>query len=354
MSLRFSLQRRLDDFTLTAAAEIETGTVSGVFGQSGAGKTSLLRCLCGLDAATGNIWLDETSVQTPERQLPPHRRGIAFVSQVDSLLPHLTVAGNLHFAEKRAGRKSQTSSHSLATLLGIEHLLHRRPLDLSGGETRRVTIARALLSAPHLLLLDEPLTGLHGEAREQLMTAITSVQREAGISILWVSHDIHELAHVADSLLVMERGLVVSQGPISTVLCDVNTRLGREAGAVWDCHFVSEADNLLELATDSVRLRLPRPSGFDARPSGHPHRLYIPAAAVSITLQPAEHSSILNILPVTVCNIGECTQGQALVKLDTGAAPMLARISEHSLHALKLKPGLQAWAQIKAVSLING
>ena len=156
---RFLLAR--PGFTLDVDLDLPARGVTALFGPSGSGKTTLLRCLAGLERAPcaflsvgGEIWQDDT------RWLPTHQRPLGYVFQDASLFAHLTVLGNLRYGMRRTGEAPRVSLEHAIELLGIGHLLERRPERLSGGELQRVAIARVLALSPRLLLMDEPLAAL--------------------------------------------------------------------------------------------------------------------------------------------------------------------------------------------------
>jgi len=194
------------DVDLTAAAR-----VTAVFGASGAGKTSLLEIVAGLRRpAAGRVLLNGRVLDDAGAgmHLPPRRRRVGYVPQDDTLFPHLSVAANLGYA--RAASPAATAR--VADVLELGPFLSRRPAGLSGGERRRVALGRALLSSPEVLLLDEPLTGLDAPLKERVLTYLVRVRDEFAIPTLYVSHAPDEVFALADAVLVLERGRVVTRG----------------------------------------------------------------------------------------------------------------------------------------------
>ena len=204
----------LDEFHLR---EIELDVAPGeyfvILGPTGAGKTVLLETIAGLhQLGKGCILIDGEDV-TP---LPPERRGIGFVYQDYALFPHLDVAGNIGFGLKLRGTGRDDVEERVAAisrLLSIEHLLHRDPGTLSGGEQQRVALARALVVEPRLLLMDEPLSALDPGMREGLQRELARVQRELGTTTLHVTHDFEEAVALGDRIGVMNEGRIVQVGP---------------------------------------------------------------------------------------------------------------------------------------------
>jgi molybdate transport system ATP-binding protein len=167
-TIEAAFTHRISDFTLDVNLSLPSRGVTVLFGPSGSGKTTLLRCLAGLEEAQhGELSCGDEVWQSGAIFVPTHRRPIGYVFQEASLLPHLSVEGNLHYALKRAGAGGldDAAQQQVLTLLGIEDLRARRPEQLSGGERQRVAIARALMTRPRLLLMDEPLASLDKNAK---------------------------------------------------------------------------------------------------------------------------------------------------------------------------------------------
>lgn len=178
-----------------------TARVTGLFGPSGAGKTSLLDVIAGLRRSTGRIELDGRRLD----DLPPHLRGIGYVSQENALFPHMTVARNIRY-----GAGERDIDH-VVEVLEIAHLLRRGVTSLSGGEQKRVALARALVVEPRLLLLDEPMAGLDRPLRSRIMEFLLRIRDDFAVPMLYVTHDAEELGQIAEETVVIEEGRVVDQ-----------------------------------------------------------------------------------------------------------------------------------------------
>ncbi len=203
----------LDEFHLREInLDVAAGEYFVVLGPTGGGKTVLLETIAGLHQPDkGRIMLDGEDVT----DAPPERRGIGFVYQDYMLFPHLNVAGNIAFGLKLRRMARETIEEQVTTisqLLGIDHLLHRRPGTLSGGEAQRVALARALVVEPRLLLLDEPLSALDPETREGLQRELARVHRELGTTTVHVTHDFEEAVALGDRIAVVNEGRVVQVG----------------------------------------------------------------------------------------------------------------------------------------------
>ena len=194
---------RLDwpGFSLDVDLALPGRGVTALFGHSGSGKTTLLRCIAGLErAAQGRLAVDGEVWQDAGSWLPPHQRPIGYVFQEASLFAHLTVLGNLRYGMKRISGAQRVSLDHAIELLGIGHLLDRKPDRLSGGERQRVGIARALAVSPRLLLMDEPLAALDLKRKQEILPYLERLHDELSIPVLYVSHSPDEVARLADYL----------------------------------------------------------------------------------------------------------------------------------------------------------
>ena len=356
--LRARLFLQQGDFTLDAQLALPTRGVTALFGPSGSGKSTLLRCVAGLVRAPegyleidGEVWQDAARGHF----LPTHKRSLGYVFQEASLFPHLTVEGNLAYGRRRAaaGALRVDRAHMLE-LLGIGHLLGRRPDRLSGGERQRVAIARALYAGPKILLLDEPLSALDHARKQEILPYLERLHDELEIPMLYVSHAPDEVARLADHLVVLEAGRVLASGLLTETLArlDLPIRLGDDAGVVLEGRVVEHdaAWHLARIDFGGGGLWL-RDTGL---PVGREVRVRILARDVSLALAPHDDTSILNILPVTVAALApDAHPAQALVQLDAGGTPVLARLTQRSAAALGLRAGLRLWAQIKTAALIG-
>jgi molybdate transport system ATP-binding protein len=201
---------RLGGFQLDAAFSAPGRGITALVGPSGSGKTSLLRCIAGLTRLPGRLWVGDQIWQDERRFLPPHRRAVGFVFQEPSLLPHLTVRRNLMFGFDRSRERTRIGLDEVVGLLGVEPLLHRATQQLSGGERQRVAIGRALLSQPDLLLMDEPLSSLDADSKAEILPFLERLPKALSIPILYVSHDLSEVARLADHALVMQAGRILT------------------------------------------------------------------------------------------------------------------------------------------------
>lgn len=330
--------------------------VSALFGPSGSGKTTCLRAIAGLERApNGYVALGDEVWQDEARKafVPTHRRALGVVFQEASLFPHLSVRGNLEFGLKRvAGADRRFELGPVTGMLGIEKLLERKPASLSGGERQRVAIARALLSSPRLLLMDEPLAALDLKRKQEILPYLERMHDELSIPIIYVSHAPDEVARLADHLVLLDAGRVVASGPLTETLAraDLPPAFADDTGVVLETVLAGhEADDLSRLAFEGGALCV----GRRGEPVGSRLRCRIHARDVSIALERPHRSSIVNLLPAIVtATAATDTPGHVLVQMRMGEVLLLARISERSRRELDIRPGLQVWAQVKAVALL--
>lgn len=216
MSIELSgLRLPLAHFTLEVDAVL-TARITAVFGASGSGKTSLLEVIAGLRRpAAGSVSVDgEILTSTaPRLLLPPEKRAIGYVPQDGALFPHLSVRANLLYggASARARPPGLTFAH-VTEILEITPLVDRSPATLSAGEKQRVALGRALLAAPRLLLLDEPLAGLDLPLRERLLPYLLRVRDEFALPMVYVTHSPDEVLALCDDALVLDQGRIVRRG----------------------------------------------------------------------------------------------------------------------------------------------
>jgi ABC-type sugar transport system ATPase subunit len=196
---------RLEDVSFTVPAQ----RYAVLMGRTGCGKTSLLEILCGLRAPqSGRVFIGEREVT----DLPPGERGIGYVPQDGAMFPTMTVREQIGFAlslRQRPATEVEQRVRELADQLGVAHLLDRLPQNLSGGERQRVALGRALAAKPSVLLLDEPLSALDEELRDDLAALLKRIQREHGLTALHITHSRREATLLADVVFRLENGRVI-------------------------------------------------------------------------------------------------------------------------------------------------
>lgn len=201
LSKAFDTVPVLDAFSL----EIAPADRVVILGPSGSGKTTLLRLIAGLDMPDGGeILIDGQSASRPDWVLPPYQRDLSMVFQTPALWPHMTVAENIRFGLSRLDRDSaEQRTAELLAALGLKELAARYPHQLSGGEARRVALARALAPRPALLLMDEPLTNLNPDLKQQVLALIQSHLEQHHPTLVYVTHDAEEARAISPHVVTL-------------------------------------------------------------------------------------------------------------------------------------------------------
>lgn len=352
MTLSVEIRHRQGVFSLDVSFSSARG-VTALFGRSGSGKTSVLRIVGGLVAPEfGRVVLDgEVLVDTDARlAMPAHRRRFGYVFQEPRLFPHLSVRQNLAYGRWFAGRDARRESMDrILDMLGLGDLLERRPGNLSGGEKQRVAIGRALLSAPRMLLMDEPLSALDEARKAEILPYLERLRDELDVPILYVSHSVSEVARLADRVVVLAGGRVEASGSASQMLGGASDATGREAGSVLSGR-VTSIDTVSGLAVIGFAgAELVVPSGVLA--VGQALRVHIPAREVLIATAEPQGISALNVLPARILSITPAGAGAADILLTCGEEQIQARITALSVARLQLVPGRVVHAIIKTVAL---
>ncbi len=336
-----AISHRLGALDLDVAFSSPAG-ITAIFGPSGAGKTSVLRAIAGLSRPQkGHLTVDGedlTNLSTQDRR-------IGYVFQDARLFPHMTVQQNLTYG----GRHDHDR---IVEMLGLGDLLMRRPAKLSGGEAQRVAIGRALMSKPRLLLLDEPLASLDAQRKADVLPYLERLRDDADIPIIYVSHDMAEVARLATSLVLIRAGRVVAAGPLTTLLSDPSliAEIGADvAGSVLPVRIESfdDADQMTTLHADAGLLMVPGQWGE----VGQELRLRVPARDVILSRHIPQDISALNILPVTIDSISAAGGAYVDIALCAGRDRLLARITARSAHALDLAVDQAIYAIIKATAV---
>lgn len=347
MTLSVSLKHQFAGFALDAQFDAPVG-VTALFGRSGSGKTTVADGVAGLMRPDhGRIQLDGQVLfdKTGGINVPTRDRRIGYVFQDGRLFPHMSVEKNLAYG-------GDHDAHRIIAMLGLENLLDRRPTTLSGGERQRVALGRALMSDPHLLLMDEPLSALDGPRKEDILPYLERLRDELHLPILYVSHDMSEVARLATTLVILEQGRVVKAGPLSDVLSDpANTPLlgVREAGAVVTGAVVGydAKDGLSLVDIGGGQLTLPGRMGQ----TGDAARVRIAASDVILATERPQGLSALNVLPVTVTGVHAGSGPGVAVGLAIGNARFVARVTRRSAQAMKLREGQALYAILKATAI---
>lgn len=336
-------------FSLEVRESIALDQITALFGASGSGKTTLLRIAAGLEsAARGKVVFDGQVWQDERRFVPAHERAVGFVFQDTRLFTHLSVEGNLRFALRHGRLGAGIGMSEVVAALDLESLLARRTAALSGGERQRVAIGRALLANPRVLLMDEPLSSLDTPRKREIVSYIEALPERFAIPVLYVTHDIDEVARLSDRMLLLSAGRIAAQGSVSEILgrIDLWPSTGRlEAGAVIEARVERHETGMTHLAFETGTLQIP---AVDAVP-GKVLRLRVHARDVAVATERPQHLSIRNVLPATIEKIDVDATVHAELLLGVGEQTLRARITRNALEDLGLAEGQQVHALIKSV-----
>jgi molybdate transport system ATP-binding protein len=362
-TIRADFKGMLGSFSLDAGFTAPAKGVTALFGPSGCGKTTVLRCIAGLQrlqdglcVIAGDVWQDRDGAF-----LPTHRRPLGYVFQEASLFPHLSVRRNLMFGAPRGdgeAAEGRIAFDEVVELLGITALLDRAPGKLSGGERQRVAIGRALLSQPKLLLMDEPLSALDRATKDEILPFLERLRDRLALPIVYITHSLAEVERLADQIVLMDKGRVISAGPLDELQSDpaLPLAIARDAAVTLD-GVIEAHDGRYGLLTLSVRggsLIVPAPPAA----IGEPRRLRVIAGDVSLAREPPGPSSILNVLPARIVSAKPVESDEIVAVLALGAdglgARLLSRLTRKSWEALGLAEDMSVHAQVKAVALAPG
>jgi molybdate transport system ATP-binding protein len=356
--LRIRVKLVRSDFSLNVDLDLPSQGITVLFGASGSGKTTLLRCVAGLERpANGLIRLGQALWQDDARHIfvPTWERDLGYVFQEASLFEHLDVQKNVAFGLKRSKKPGASEALSRAIeLLGIGHLMHRRPATLSGGERQRVAIARALATQPRLLLLDEPLSALDLARRHEILPWLEKMRDELNVPMLYITHSADEVARLADYLVVLDQGSVKAYGAAQDVLARVESpAIGGEDAGVLLRGRVARRDARWHLS------QVEFPGGFlwvrdNGSVVGQLVRLRVLARDISISAHEPHDTSIQNHLKGCIeAIVDDAHPSQALVRIRCGESILLARVTQRAISVLNLRAGSNIWAQVKSVAVIE-
>lgn len=352
--LKVAASKRLGAFMLDAQFELPTPGVVALFGRSGCGKSTLINVIAGLlDADSGRVALDEAVLLDTAQHIdvPPERRRIGYVFQESRLFPHFDVAGNLRYAETRAGPPRFVDFDRVVDLLDLKLLMNRRAHQLSGGERQRVAIGRALLSQPRLLLLDEPLASLDASRREEVLPYLEILRDQLAIPMVYVSHDFEEVLRLATHLVLMESGKTTAQGGIGEMSLNPGVRavIGADAvGAIVEGIVLGTdpESGLTRVGVGGGELKVQSAAAVGAK-----LRVQLLARDLIVATRAPEQLSVRNVLTGVVTALTDDEGDADLIAIDIGGTLIMARITRAATRELKLSVGLPVWALVKAVSL---
>ena len=360
-AIEIDVKAQRGEFLLQSRFCVPANGVTALFGASGSGKTSLLRAIAGFDSAVGRIsagdevWLDTTR----GIDVKAHLRGVGYMFQDARLFPHLSVLGNLDYARRRAERREEVVAYAtVVDAFELEPLLPRSAGELSGGETQRVALARTLLSQPRLVLLDEPLAALDEQRKRELLPYLETLVGEFELPMFYVSHDVDEVARLADRMVVLKAGAVQAVGTTAEVFgrLDLQDSIGRfEASSLLAATVIEQIDEwqLTRLALAGQQLVVPKRAGLKP---GDSVRLRVRARDVALATQAPAGTSIRNILAGRIerlVTLPDTPYSEVAIELEEpdGAGVRLgSRITRAAAADLALKPGDRVFALIKSVT----
>ncbi|RDH82648.1 MAG: molybdenum ABC transporter ATP-binding protein [endosymbiont of Galathealinum brachiosum] len=354
--IRIKYKKRMNEFLLDVDFKMPEKGVTVLFGPSGSGKTSVLNLMAGLNENEENIQQSEFSLNgkiiddlNNKINIEPWLRNVAYVFQDHRLFPHMTTEENILFGYKR--RKSELNPDELVEKFKIKELLNHRPDQLSGGQKQRVAMVRALLSQPELIILDEPLSALDYQSRQELLPYIECIHKELNIPMIYVSHDIKEVLRLADYIVVMDKGNIIDQGDIAD-LCITQPLLTQEEGASFilkgTVSKIITEDKLVQLDCGENILITAENMQLDQK-----LRILIHARDVSLCLSQPKDSSILNCIPIIIDELQTDKNGKLRVMAKIGKQTMVSLISHRSAHQLNIEKGKKMFAQFKATAMIK-
>ena len=330
--------------------------VTSIFGPSGSGKTTLLDAIAGLRRITaGEIVINGKILFSSARRIncSPQERGVGYVPQEGALFPHLSVKKNILFGAHRnqdAGIPKGITMDHVLDVLEIRDLLNRPVTKLSGGESQRIALARAILSRPHLLLLDEPLAALDVGLKEKILPYLARVRDEFSIPIIYVTHNMSEVLTLADWVLMIRQGRLIAQGVPRDIFRSARAILNMEDDtienvfAVRVTHADQEGGRSTVRTETGLELFVPYVEGSAARVL----QVRLSADDVLVGTQRPEGISATNVLPGKIQNI-ESIKGQTVLTVDAGDV-FYVRLTPSAVAKLNLRNGTPVFLIIKARS----
>lgn len=352
--IEVQLQGRLGQFLLDARFQAPMQGVTALFGPSGCGKTTVLRSIAGLQKIPGRISVGNAIWQDRNLFMAPYKRPVGYVFQESSLFPHLSVHENLLYGQRRAKNVThRIHADEVIALLGLSQLIKRRPENLSGGERQRVAIGRALLSQPKLLLMDEPLSALDSQSKAEILPYFERLSSHLSIPIILVSHDLSEVERLADYLIALRQGKVISSQPLFEALVDPELPFTQSIDSA--ALFIGEVQKV-----DNDGIIVVHSQGQELLCTGEPMspgtkvRIRMAARDISLTKTKPTQSSTLNFLPAKITSFQTLNNSELSVHLtlkNNDNFKFMARITQRSAQQLGLRVHDSVIAQIKGVSL---
>ena len=353
--IKFSL--KMDNFQADIDMNTPKDGILALTGKSGSGKSTIAKAICGIiKPDSGEIKIENKILFSSEKNinLAPHLRNIGMVFQEHRLFPHMTVKSNLLYGQRRKKLYNKKLFDQTVKLLDINAILERKIRNLSGGESQRISIGRALLSEPRLLILDEPFSGLDIERKLYILKILKSINNNSNIPIIFISHSVEEIALIANSIALVQNGTIILQGSANELLGNKKAsyfNIGSES-TIIQCNIIeqNQRDKFTKINANDTEIIISKIPGKIG--SSITIRLF--AKDISIATQKPNNISINNILDATVLRSYKSTsRGNISLELKAGKNIIIARILESSFKKLKLKNNRKVFALIKSISVVG-
>ena len=355
MNLSIKLNIKKDTFSLNADLEFPLKNITSCFGPSGSGKTTFLRHLAGLEVSdSANIKLGDKIFQNSDLFIATHKRDIGYVAQDPFLFNHLNVGQNINFGVPNSSTKLEPELVQMAQEnLGISHLLSKKPSNLSGGERQRVALMRAIVSTPKILLLDEPLSGVGAEQKQQIIPFVKDICSRQKIPILYVTHSIHEILNYSDQIISFQNGFAKFSKDIEKTLSGLKVpHVDCNAEGTFLNTSVVSIDSKFQMIKVNSTIGNLSLIGSDKQ-VGDKIRLRVLADDISISLSKPVDTSIMNTFDALIQSIVEDSSCMTTLTLKIKNDTIKARITTKSVHILKLQINDKVFANIKTVAIIS-
>lgn len=324
---------------------LERGDYMMIIGPTGAGKTILLESIAGFwKPERGRIWLEEKEIT----QEMPERRHIGIVYQDYALIPHFTVFENIAYGlKKREKNGIDEKVRDMAAVLRIDHLLHRKPATLSGGEQQRVALGRALIVEPKLLLMDEPFSALDPRTRRETRHLLIDVLERCKTTVIHISHDLNDAWALANKLAIFREGIMLQFGPMEDVFRRPHTRFIADfVGASILGGTVVESDNghcKIDLGDCCV-------TSIDSAEKGAEVLVALRPEDIMVSKEPLRGLSAQNIIETTLRRV--VPEGRAcFLTLLVDETELTVLVTNNAMHQLDVTPGDTVYAIIKSANV---
>ena len=340
------LHINLGEFYLNGVSfDLDKGDYLTIIGPTGSGKTILLESIVG-------FWIpDKGTISLEGRDITtelPEKREIGIVYQDYALLPHFTVYKNIEYGLKKKNPHGMKEKiHDIATALYIDHLLHRKPNTLSGGEQQRVALARSLVVEPKMLLMDEPFSALDPQTRHDTRTLLKKAIAERNTTVMHVTHDLTDAWTLASKVAVIREGLLLQFDSLEEVFTRPRTPFiaGFVGATLMEGTVVSENDGVSLVNVNGFTMRT-----IDTAEVGAAVKLAVRPEDIIVGTEPSPNTSAQNHICATVSKI--IYEGKtSLLSLYAGETPFNVLVTNHSLERLRLTPGDTVYAMIKSTNV---